>query len=120
MPAPHILIIEDDTTILELMAEYLREEGYAVTSALTGAEAVSRSDSARPDVILLDYGVGDKEGQSLAQVRRTAPWSSLPPIVLVSGHAQLGALAQAAGADGYVVKPFEIEDLLATIRRCMP
>ena len=113
-----ILIIEDDTTILELMAEYLREEGYTVTTALTGDDALHQPIAA-PQLILLDYGIREKEGQSLAQIRLHAPWDGIP-IVLVSGHANLKQVAQDEQCAGYVFKPFEIDELLEVVRQFLP
>lgn len=113
-----ILIIEDDTTILELMAEYLQEEGYAVSTALTGDEA-RHQPMAAPQLILLDYGVSDKEGQSLAEIRQHASWNGVP-IVLVSGHANLEHVAQVEHCAGFVRKPFEIDELLAVVRQFVP
>ncbi len=115
----HILIIEDDNTILELVTEYLIDEGYAVTAALTGADAVALTPPTPPNLILLDYGIGDHEGQSLAAVRQQAAWNQAP-IILVSGHVNLDKLAVAEGCAGFVAKPFEIEQLLTEVRRFLP
>lgn len=115
----YILIVEDDTTILELMAEYLQEEGYVVATALTGDDALHTPMAAPPQLILLDYGVSDKEGQSLAEIRQHPPWDGIP-IVLVSGHANLEHVAQVEGCAGFVRKPFEIEELLEVVRKFLP
>lgn len=114
----YILIIEDDPTILELMTSYLETEGFIARGYLNTEDALAQADSIPPALILIDYGIGGQSGHSLHQVRAHEPWSSVPTVI-VSGHANLSTLARDENADGWLAKPFEIDDLVAIVRRFM-
>lgn len=112
---PLILIIEDDTSILNFLSISLKTNGYRYDTAATGIEGISLFLSNSPDVILLDLGLPDIDGLTvLQQVRQ----SSDLPIIIVSARGQEREKVEALdmGADDYITKPFHIGELLARIR----
>lgn len=110
-----ILIADDDPQILRALKITLTAQGYDVTTARDGAEAISRAVELRPDLYLLDLGMPNMDG--LTTIEGIRGWSEAP-ILVVSGRAGAGDKVDAldAGADDYVTKPFSIEELLARIR----
>lgn len=111
-----IMIIENDQDILELITMALHNEGHTVIGS-TNAAPLTEITRHSPDLLLLDNGLCDVPGHSICAELKRHPSTSRLPIVLVSGHAQLSVIARRCGADGYLVKPFNIGDLLAVVRR---
>jgi two-component system, OmpR family, KDP operon response regulator KdpE len=113
--APRVLIVEDEPALLRALRINLRARGYDVATASTGREALAEARRHPPDVVLLDLGLPDTGGGEV--IRELRGWSKAPVIVL-SGRAgsgdKIGALD--AGADDYVTKPFDMEELLARLR----
>ncbi len=113
----NVLLVEDDRELRSTLSETLRVEGYAVSCAASLADAQAQLQYARPapDLILLDLGLPDGDGQSLlSQLRR----HSNTPVLVISAREQDGEKIQLldAGADDYLVKPFSISELLARMR----
>jgi two-component system, OmpR family, KDP operon response regulator KdpE len=110
-----ILIVEDEHALLRALRINLRARGYEVTTAETGLAGLTEAAKAPPDAVLLDLGLPDLDGVGVIHELRT--WSRAPVIVL-SGRTgsgdKIGALD--AGANDYVTKPFDIEELLARLR----
>jgi two-component system, OmpR family, KDP operon response regulator KdpE len=118
-PAPaRVLIVEDEPALLRALRINLRARGYAVATVATGREALAEARRHPPDVVLLDLGLPDLDGSEV--IRELRGWSRAPVIVL-SGRAgsgdKIGALD--AGADDYVTKPFDMEELLARLRAAL-
>jgi two-component system, OmpR family, KDP operon response regulator KdpE len=116
--AARVLIVEDEPALLRALRINLRARGFDVTTAATGREALAEARRRPPDVVLLDLGLPDVDGGEVIRELRT--WSAAPVIVL-SGRAgsgdKIGALD--AGADDYVTKPFDMEELLARLRAAL-
>jgi two-component system, OmpR family, response regulator MprA len=113
-----ILVIEDDAGIREALSEFLRSEGFRVDLAGDGAEGLERLAAHRPDVILVDLVMpGMNGGQFLGRLRADEATRSLPA-VLMSGIRPAGGTA--AAADAVLLKPFELDELLALLRRLGP
>jgi two-component system, OmpR family, KDP operon response regulator KdpE len=118
-PAPaRVLIVEDEPALLRALRINLRARGYAVATASAGREALAEARRRPPDAVLLDLGLPDLDGGEV--IRELRGWSRAPVIVL-SGRAgsgdKIGALD--AGADDYVTKPFDMEELLARLRAAL-
>jgi two-component system, OmpR family, KDP operon response regulator KdpE len=115
---PRVLIVEDEPALLRALRINLRARGYDVAAAATGREALAEARRRPPDVVLLDLGLPDTDGGEV--IRELRGWSRAPVIVL-SGRAgsgdKIGALD--AGADDYVTKPFDMEELLARLRAAL-
>src|ERR671938_2051642 len=111
-----VVVVEDDPLQAESLAFILRQEGYVVELAATGAEAlaVARSQPA-PDTFLLDVALPDLSGIEVA--RRLRAGSSVPIIMLTARRNEIDKITGLdAGADDYVVKTFSHAELLARIR----
>jgi two-component system KDP operon response regulator KdpE len=114
-PAPLVLVVEDERTMVRLLRAALTSHGYRVVEASSGEEALRQAATRAPDVVVLDLGLPDLDG--LEVTRRLREWSAVP-IVVVSARGQEGDKIKAldAGADDYVTKPFSVGELLARMR----
>ena len=110
-----VLVVEDDREIRSLIQSSLSVEGFAVQTAVTVCEARAMLKHILPDVLLLDLGLPDGDGQDL--VREVRSQCSVPILVVSARHqeAQKVSLLD-AGADDYLTKPFSVGELLARIR----
>jgi two-component system response regulator MprA len=110
-----ILIIEDDEEILRVLKRVLTYEGYIVDTAMTGQAGLTLSREQMPDLVVLDWMLPKMDG--LEVCRRLQKMGNQPILMLTAKDTtQDRVQGLDAGADDYVVKPFEIEELLARIR----
>ena len=111
----HILIVEDDQPVRNLIITTLKMHDYEFSSASNAANAIQMSVSEKPDLVLLDLGLPDLDGMEV--IKRIRSWS-LMPIIVVSARGEDADKIRAldAGADDYLTKPFSTEELLARIR----
>lgn len=110
-----VLIIEDDKHIHDFMAVSLRQSEYKVISAYSASEGLFMFSSHKPDLILLDLGLGDRDGiEIITEIRDI----SEVPIIVVSARGMEKEKIEALdlGANDYVTKPFHMGELLARIR----
>lgn len=110
-----VLVVEDDAALARALAINLRARGFDVHLAGTGRAALGQVASCHPDVVVLDLGLPDLDGIEVLHGIRG--WNDVPVIVLsarTTGQEKVAALD--AGADDYVTKPFEMNELLARIR----
>ncbi|WP_193162012.1 response regulator [Microbulbifer hainanensis] len=111
-----VLLIEDDRSLADGIATALRHGGYAVDLAVQGREGVALAHAAQPDVILLDLGLPDIDGiEVLRQLRSGGLTSS---VLILTARDDLTSKVRGldAGADDYLTKPFEVDELLARLR----
>ncbi len=113
---PHILVVDDDTRIRELLRSYLRDNGFRVTVAATAVEAREKMAGLAFDILVLDVMMPGESGTVLTKSLRDA--ANDVPILMLSALAQsedrIAGLA--SGSDDYLAKPFEPEELLLRIR----
>ena len=114
-PKVNILFIEDERNILTFVRKLLYGHNYKVTTAITGTEGLQLINSICPDLILLDLGLPDMDGQTI--IRQVREWSDCPIIVIsarTNEHEKVKALD--LGADDYITKPFSPIVLSARVR----
>ena len=115
MNKPLILVVEDDSSIKNLITTTLTAHSYRFLSAQNGASAILEASSHNPDIVLLDLGLPDMDGIDIIKKIRT--WSNMPIIVISARSEDMDKIdALDAGADDYLTKPFSVEELLARLR----
>jgi two-component system KDP operon response regulator KdpE len=110
-----ILVIDDEPQIRKLLQVSLGAHGYNVAEVATGQEGINQAAVFKPDLVILDLGLPDIDGQEV--IRRIREWSEVPIIILTARDQEkekIGALD--AGADDYVTKPFGVGELMARLR----
>ncbi len=116
----HILVVDDEAQIRQLLGVYLEKQGYQVFSAATSAETLRLVDRHRIDLVVLDIGLAEEDGLAvLALIKNKHPNLC---VVMLTGMGIVDDLLQEAlqlGADGYVSKILPLEELLFTIRRIL-
>ncbi len=112
---PHILLVEDDTDIASFIQQGLSEEGYAVDWAIEGEKALEWLDAEQPDLVLLDIRLPGISGIDVLEAIRDR-WPALPVMMLTALDAVEDRVkGLRSGADDYLPKPFDFEELLARI-----
>jgi DNA-binding response OmpR family regulator len=112
---PRVLVVEDDEEIAQVLQRSLRLEGYEVRVAADGETALDQSAAFNPDLVILDLGLPKLDGMEVARRLRSA---DDVPILMLTARDALEARVEGldAGADDYLVKPFERQELLARLR----
>jgi two-component system KDP operon response regulator KdpE len=119
MPSqPRVLIVEDETSIRRLLRAALDRAGYAVIEAGTAREALAAVDIDKPDAVLLDLGLPDRDGLELIQLVKARGTAALLVVSARTDTAEKVA-ALDLGADDYLTKPFDTEEVLARIRTAL-
>lgn len=114
-----VLVIDDDDELADVVRQVLRDAGYSVATVKHGAAALELTHHVAPDLILLDLSMPIMDGWSfVAQYRRTAKQGAR--IVLLTGNASAADIARTLEADGYLTKPFSMDDLVTTVERELP
>ena len=113
-----ILIVDDEPFNLDLLEQELQDQGYTIERATDGAEALEKVPSFLPDVILLDYMMPNMNGlEVLARLRKDEKHKGIPVILLTAKATQEDKIRGLdAGADDYVIKPFDSFELMARVR----
>ena len=109
-----ILVVDDDTNICELLRLYLTKEGYQVTTANDGEEGLEKFNQLKPDMVLLDIMLPVMDGWAVcAHIREKAK----TPIIMLTAKSEVNdrITGLEMGADDYLVKPFEMKELMARI-----
>jgi two-component system OmpR family response regulator len=115
VPVPHILVVDDDSAMRQLVAEYLGHNDFRVTGAASGDELMETLRGGVVDLVLLDLRLPGEDGMTLLRQLRTA---SQIPVIILTGRAEEAdrVMGLELGADDYLTKPFSPRELLARIR----
>ena len=111
-----LLVVDDEATVRELLAATLRFAGFSVTTAATAFEAVAAARDDPPDLVLLDVMLPDMDGFEV--VRRLREQRTQVPVLFLTARDRQADKVEglSLGADDYVTKPFDLEELIARIR----
>lgn len=113
--ATHVLVVEDDRTVAEVVTRYLEREGFSVESVGDGQEALARADAHLPDLVVLDIMLPGLDG--LEVCRRLRSRAPIPVVMLTArGSEEDRVLGLDLGADDYVSKPFSPRELTARVK----
>jgi DNA-binding response OmpR family regulator len=117
-----VLIIDDDRIVRDALAQVLQHAGYIVTCAADGVRGLATFREQRPDIIITDIIMPEKEGiETIIEIRAEAPEI---PILAISGGARIGntdflSIARKLGATDVLAKPFEAKELLVKVAACL-
>ncbi len=115
MNKPLILVVEDDSTVRNLITTTLKSNEYRFITAPTGEAAIAAATTQQPDIVFLDLGLPDLDGVEV--IKRIRSWSRMPIIVISARSEDADKVAALdAGADDYLTKPFSVTELLARLR----
>lgn len=119
-----ILVVEDDPVNQMILADFLAANGYATVTASTGPEGIERFEHDKPDLLLVDIQLPRKNGFELLRDIKGRPDGATTPILLMSAvyndHDQSSRTVQLGTlADGYLSKPFDLVQLLATVKQLL-
>ncbi|MBR5502503.1 MAG: response regulator transcription factor [Oscillospiraceae bacterium] len=115
MPKHTIMVVDDEKNICELMRLYLEKEGFAVTVANNGSDAISLIRQSRPDLVLLDIMMPVIDGWEVC--RQVREFSTVPIIMLTAkGETFDKVMGLDLGADDYIVKPFDTKEVVARVK----
>ncbi len=119
--APHVLVAEDEVALAELLKYNLEREGYRVSSARDGEEALLIAEEAAPDLIVLDWMLPKATGIEVCRQLRARQETRNTPIVILTARGEESDRVRCLdmGADDYVTKPFSMSELLARLRAVM-
>ena len=117
-PLKHILVIEDEADLVELIAYNLKKEGFAVDSASDGEQALSKIRKKKYDLLILDLMLPGLQGMELCRILRNDPKTSGLPIIMLTakGEELDKVLGLEMGADDYMTKPFSPRELVARVK----
>jgi two-component system nitrogen regulation response regulator NtrX len=116
----HILVVDDEIGIRELLSEILADEGHIVQLAESATSAREARNRSRPDLVLLDIWMPDADGLTLLKEWASAGLLSMP-VIMMSGHATIDTAVEATriGALDFLEKPIALQKLLATVKRAL-
>lgn len=117
-PGHDILVIDDDLAMLELLTSLLEDEGFAARAAASGASGLAMMDEAPPALVLLDWMMPSMRGDEVLRAIRSGAHRDVPVVVLSASGDARSLLAE--GANEFLAKPFDIDELLACIARLLP
>jgi DNA-binding response OmpR family regulator len=112
-----LLVIDDNEAILDAIVITLESEGYQVLTARSGGQIYKDIQTFVPDLILLDYRLPGDNGGIIAKSLKTNSRTRHIPIIMMSANYNVRDIIQGCGVDEFFPKPFDIEELLSTVRR---
>lgn len=112
------MIADDNAGIVEAVKMMLEDEGYAVDTTLSGAD-VKNLHGELPAVLVLDIWMAGEDGRDICKYLKGQEATRHLPIILFSAHKDVQHIAQEVGADDFLLKPFDIDDLLSKVRQFM-
>lgn len=112
-----ILIAEDDKAIIDVVKIILENEGYEILLADQGETIFKKIEKNRPDLIFLDIWLFGEDGGKIAKKLKSKSHTRHIPLVLMSANNETEKITKTVGADDFLLKPFDIDDLLFIVRK---
>ena len=120
MSAQRVLVVDDDRDLCDLLSDFLSEEGYDVTRAYAGQEAIDSARASVPDAVLLDLMLPDVSGLTVGRALRDAADTRDVPIVVISGdRAALARSKSELSASSFLEKPFSLLSVESAVRAAL-
>jgi len=116
MQRKKILVADDDTDILEVLTLILKDKGFDVETEKNGEKLLEIKDNL-PDLLLLDIWMSGMDGSEICRHLKNQQETRDLPIIMLSANIDIHKMSSQCGANGYLPKPFDINELVATIRR---
>ena len=113
-----IVVADDDPAIVDALQFMLEEEGYSVRTTVDG-QTVSVMFEEEPDLLLLDIWMSGQDGRDICKFLKSRETTKDIPIIMISANKDTQEIAKEAGADGFITKPFEMNDLLDKVAKCI-
>src|SRR6266850_227134 len=110
-----ILIVEDDPQVARLIALVLKRKGHTCETVADGQTALLRARQSRPDVIFADLTIRGLGGEALCAALKSEPETRSIPYIILSGDSDIAQKARLCGADDFMGKPFEFDDLVRLV-----
>lgn len=117
MTSKKILIIDDDVAILEVMKIILEDKGYHVITTPTGDNIEEKVQDLSPNIILLDFWLAGIDGHYIAKQLKSKVSTKHIPVIMVSANHDPKKIAIEVGADDFLEKPFDIDDLVNIVEK---
>lgn len=116
------LIVDDSVSMRQMVSFTLQQSGFAVLEGGNGKEALSTLGSGRVDIVITDLNMPEMDGITFIRELRTRPNAKFTPVLMLTTESQDSKKAEgkAAGATGWIVKPFNPEKLLAVVAKLVP
>ncbi len=114
-----ILVVDDSATDLQVISGTLKQEGYATITASSEAEALDRIQKQKPDLIVLDVVLPERSGFEICRdLKASEPTKQIPIVICSSKGSNMDKYwGMQQGADGYITKPVDAQELLQTVRK---
>jgi two-component system alkaline phosphatase synthesis response regulator PhoP len=116
-----ILVVDDDKEIVRLISSYLEAAGYGVLAAYSGEAALHTIRRERPDLVLLDLMLPERDGLEITRLLRSDPFLAQTPVIMVTARVSDTdkIVGLEMGADDYITKPYNPREVLARVRACL-
>ncbi len=112
----NILVADDDPAIVDALQMMLELEGYTVDTTVNG-ETIYKMEKDYPDLLLLDIWMSGQDGREICKFLKTNTFTKEIPIIMISASKDIKESAEQAGADDFIAKPFEMNELLTKVAK---
>lgn len=112
-----IIVADDDQAIVEVMQIVLEQHDYSVVSITNGARILQEVEKTMPALLFLDLWLSGYDGSEITKRLKNNEKTKHIPIIIVSANNDTETIAQEAGADAFLAKPFNIDDITTTVKR---
>jgi DNA-binding response OmpR family regulator len=111
-----ILVADDNLAILDAIEQILEAEDYEVETVVDG-QTIQEVRKYMPDLVLLDIWMADVDGRDICKHLKSTEATKRIPIIIISADRQTRTIAKESGADDFIIKPFELDDLIAMVKK---